>query len=192
MANTGQSNNPYASPQTDSQSVTQAEPRMGIYKPRLAPRDALDVLMGLCIGVPVTLLLYGAPIALVFVLRAPASLIPISFISILVAAILAVLMGVHRVTIYPHEIVTHHGILRSRHFAWADVVSIREVSRMDLLKQVTLTPHRCCSLGLSFRNNFRIETGTSYFLFPPSDVETFRVTVQTLWDEARTGTQSAP
>jgi len=178
--------NPYASPQVPQQvAQVPGEPCLGLYQPRLAPRDATDVFLLLGLGVPGAVLVYGLPLGLIVLLRAPAVLMPIAVLSIAAAAILALLLGIQRIIVTPERIVAQRWILPAVEMDWSQIVSIRELTRGEALRVALVAPSRYCSHSLTYLQHFRVETRTTYFVFPPRDVVMFCTTIQSLWSESR-------
>jgi hypothetical protein len=185
--------NPYAAPQSlDWSSDVTPEPRMGVYHPRILPRDMVDVLLGLSIGLPGALLVYALPLWLIVVLRAPLVLMPIAVISIVVAAIAAVTAGIQHVTVTPQGITARRGILPAIEIPWRDVVTFRELSRGEAFRVACFAPHRCAPQSLTYRNHVRVSTRTTFLVFPPRDFDMFRVTIESLWTDSLPPGQSVP
>src|SRR5262245_61961553 len=104
--------NPYASPHEPQPAAFVAgEPRLGLYLPRLAPRDGTDYLLLIGVGVPGAVLVYGLPLGFIFLFRAPVILVPVAVLCVVVAAISAVLAGIQRLTVAPQCIVAKRWVL---------------------------------------------------------------------------------
>jgi hypothetical protein len=173
--------NPYASPiVSDPTVVPTGEVMLGVHKPQVRPRDAIDVLVGGGFGTVVAAIVYGIPIAMAIVARAPAIAV-IGVIFVVSLAIVVMMSGIQSITITETALKVRRLLRRELVIEWSTVVSIRQVTRWEAIAASVLSVTRMCPQSFTSSHYFRIDTGNTFILFPPKHPATFQATVETLW-----------
>ena len=161
--------NPYESPQSRPDDEAQRPP-FGSYRARLWPRDPLDVLLGTAVGIPLGVLICGGGAALSWWwIQDPL----IGACAALLIGLAISLTGIRRLEIGETGMVVRRVVGGTQTIGWADVESIREAGRWEVLVWGLFHPWRVCSLSLTFRGQYRIELRRGFLLFPPRDSRSF-------------------
>ena len=142
-------------------------------KPRVLPRDFLDVLIGLPVGTFQVSLLFFLPsiiVALVFNLLAGA-------MTYLFIYGVFLLFSVWSITLDANGIRFHRICGSPKHLQWKDIISVEEVTRHEVVLQGwlwPLFPSREMTPSLSTKYHFRIRWADGFCYFQPKDVDQFK------------------
>jgi hypothetical protein len=171
--------NPYQSPQYVPWHPTAdvATIHLGDYPAQLMPRDPIDVMYCLGVGIPGGLLFYALPIGLGLLLKIPPLMLPIIFGTLFTTAVAVALSGITSMSVTATECIAKRRFRRHITFAWREVTAVRELTRGEALAVITLAPQRCCSQTTTSRGHFRIERDAEFLVFAPRDIASFRSTV---------------
>ena len=147
-----------------------------IIKPRILPRDVIDVLIGIPIGLYQVIIFLGVPsIAIGFLTHSFA----IGFFAYCLLYCFYLLFMVRKITIDENGIMFHRVLGTPKKLNWQEIETIVEVSRSELLfKGWLCIPPRELTLSLSAKQHFRIKWRSGFCYFPPKETSVFEEIVK--------------
>ena len=166
--------NPYLSP------TAETYPTAGdkiVVLPRIAPRDAVDILLGICVTAYIATPTVGVPLATAYYYYGP-SLLPMA--GALCVGLLFLLpyalVSVWRLSIGPSGIEFKRMAGEPRSLTWEEIGAIRAASRREVFLRGWINPKfppREPSNTMTARGHYRIEWTGGYCYFPPNNAEQF-------------------
>jgi hypothetical protein len=143
-------------------------------RPRTAPRDVIDILIGMPIGLLQVGLTLGIPaiiVAFSFNLMSGA----LTYLALYGASFLFMVTSLD---VQEDAILFRRPLRKPKHLAKSDIMSIVEVPRSEVVLRGWLWPPwpfaREMTACLSARQHFRIQWKCGFCYFPPKDVDHFR------------------
>ncbi len=138
------------------------------------PRDAIDWLLGLSLGLAISGVLYGSA-ALVFWLL---SFDPLAgIVMVLLTACVVCLFGIQSISIGETGLELRRVFGGSRHLGWEEIRTIRAATRWEVVCFGLLSPWRICTMSMTFRDQYRIDLHRGYFFYPPRECQPFVDTI---------------
>jgi hypothetical protein len=152
-----------------------------VIKPRILPRDFVDVCLGLPIGLLQTALFFGVPALLAFLLaRGLGVTIVPSLVAALVGYFIAYcfffLFVVRRLTVAHDGLHFHRHLGSPKFLAWERISSVALAPRGELILRGwlwPLFPSREITPSLSALRHYRITWDTGFCYYPPARTEDF-------------------
>ncbi len=152
-----------------------------VIKPRILPRDLIDVCLGLPIGLLLASLFFGVPAFVAFVM---ARVFGVSIYSSLIAAFVAyclfygffLLFMVRRLTVASDGLHFHRVLGSPKFLAWERISSVEVAPRNEVIVRGWLWPpfpSREITPSLSALQHYRISWDGGYCYYPPARVEDF-------------------
>jgi len=152
-------------------------------KPRILPRDIIDILIGFPIGVLSAALVMGVP-ALIVAFSVSVDAGAITFLLLYAASFLFL---VRSVEVEQDAIIFRRVLGKPKRLLKSEIVSIEEAPRQEVVIHGWLWPifplAREMSASLSARNHFRIRWQSGFCYFPPKDIEQFRNAISEMMQE---------
>ncbi len=142
--------------------------------PRVWPRDALDWVLCVTVGLLLMCVLFGVPAVLVFVATGSRTVALLTFCAAYTAFLS---FSVQRVSLSPSGIRFHRVFGAPRFLPWEAITSIAVAPRSEVVLRGWLWPPfppRESTPSFSAREHFRIVWGDHYCYYPPKDPATFR------------------
>ena len=151
------------------------------FKPRILPRDFLDVVIGLPVG------LFGFCIVFIVPTLVMAMLFgfPACLITFLLLCIVWLLFTVQSMTLDVEGIHFQRILGSPKHLSWQTIISVEEATRREVVLHGwlwPLFPTREMTFSLSTKHHFRIRWTGGYCYFPPKDIEQFRKKVSEMME----------
>ena len=164
---TEQPTNPYDPPQVETSLCADTPFTFG---PRVLPRDLVDVVVGILLGLSGCCLLYGVPMLVAYRLGFE-PVLPVFVV--LFATVVIALHGIRKLSFNDSGIMLKRTLGSPRFVPWSEIIGIREASRTEIVVRSLLFPHQCCTVCMSCRQHYCIEWNGGHFYFPPRDPKTF-------------------
>lgn len=143
-------------------------------KPRTAPRDVIDIMVGAPIGLIQASLAIGVPSLAVALILNPLA----GALACLTLCGMSFLLMVTSLEVQEDGILFRRVLLKPKKLAESEIVSVEEASRREVVIHGWLWPPwpfaREMTACLSARQHFRIQWKGGYCYFPPRDVDHFR------------------
>jgi hypothetical protein len=152
-----------------------------VIRPRIMPRDFIDVCLGLPIGILLAALFFGIPALLAFILARSlgVGLFPsffIAFLAYFLAYGFFLLFAVRRLTIAADGLHFHRILGSPKFLSWERISSVAVASRSELVLRGwlwPLFPSREITPSLSALHHYRITWDTGFCYYPPSHAKDF-------------------
>jgi hypothetical protein len=142
--------------------------------PRVAPRDALDWVLCITVGLLLTCFLFGIPAVLAFVATGSRTVALLTFCA---AYTLFLSFSVQRLSVSPSGIRFHRVFGAPRFLQWEAISSIAVAPRSEVVLRGWLWPPfppRESTPSFSARDHFRIVWTEGFCYYPPADPAKFR------------------
>jgi hypothetical protein len=150
-----------------------------VIRPRLLPRDFLDVCLGLPIGLLQVSILFGLPALFAFALTRS---LGIAFLAFCLAYGFALLFMVRRLTVATDGLRFHRVLGSPKFLSWNRISSISIAPRGELILRGwlwPLFPSREITPSLSALQHYRITWDTGFCYYPPAHTKDFEQHVVT-------------
>lgn len=144
-----------------------------VIRPRILPRDFLDVCLGLPIGVVQTAILFGLPSLLAYILTRS---VLVTFAAFCAAYAFSLLFMVRRLTVSTGGLRFHRILGFPKILPWERISSVAPASRRELIIRGwlwPLFPPREITPSLSAIQHFRITWDSGFCYYPPADPHLF-------------------
>ena len=151
-----------------------AEPEQLSVPPRFWPRDALDWVLSITVGLLLTCVLFVGPAVIAFVITGSGAA---AFITFSAAYAVFWLFSVRRISLSSSGIRFHRVFGGPRFLPWAAISSIEPAPRAEVVLHGwlwPLFPPRETTPSLSARGHFRISWDQRFCYYPPADPQMFR------------------
>jgi hypothetical protein len=150
-----------------------------VFRPRLLPRDAWDLLILAFIAVPFQIVPLFGGIALIAyaITSSPVA----AFFAFVIFCVVFLLFSVRSVCVQPAGIQFRRLLGTPKFIGWNELQSVRIATRIETVRDGwlwPLFPAREMSFGLSAKDHIRIAWQTGYCFFPPTDVAGFLALVR--------------
>jgi hypothetical protein len=144
-----------------------------VIKPRILPRDLIDVCLGLPIGIFLTIVLFGIPALIALYVTGSFGAAVFTYCTTFGVFMLFV---VSRLTVKADGLHFHRILGSPKFLSWDRITSVEIASRKELILSGwlwPLFPPREMSPSLSALQNYRITWDGGYCYYPPAHIEDF-------------------
>jgi hypothetical protein len=145
-----------------------------LVKPRILPRDAIDILVILFVALPLQLFpMFGAPFILVYWASGSVDL---AFLAVVAIYGVFMMFTVWSLRLDARGIEFRRLVGRPKFLRWDEITSIRPATRVEVVKDGwlwPLFPARETTACLSAKDHIRFEWDSGFCFFPPEDADDF-------------------
>ncbi|MBA4369530.1 MAG: hypothetical protein C0403_18035 [Desulfobacterium sp.] len=144
-----------------------------IIKPRFAPRDLIDIFIGIPIGLFQAIVLFGIPGVIVGLVS---NNVFMGLLGYCIFYCFFLLFSVWKAKLDDEGILFYRVLGNPKRLRWSEINSIEEVGRKEVVIKGWLWPifpPREFTPCLSAKNHFRITWDNGFCYYPPKDVEVF-------------------
>jgi hypothetical protein len=162
--------NPYQPPVTDCS----ASGETVLFHARYLPRDAIDVAIGLPLGIVGAAVVYGLPALAFYLAGFELSLAVVSSVLLMLGPLIVLGMcGLESVRLEPGELQLRRHWRSVVAVPWTRLKGIRLASRGETLQAMATRPPWTCMMGMSYRDHCRIDWEGGHAHFAPRNPELF-------------------